>query len=58
MIVISKFLLMGGYAAYVWPCYALVLIVLLSNVLWVKRAARKLKSQLVNRHHTQGHHAS
>ena len=58
MIDLSKFLLMGGYAVYVWPSYALVLIVLLSNVLWVKRAAHKLQSQLINRRHTQGHHAS
>ena len=34
----SHFLLMGGYAVYVWPAVALALAVLALNVLWARRA--------------------
>ena len=33
----SAFLDMGGYAAFVWPSYALTLAVMGLNVLWAKR---------------------
>jgi heme exporter protein CcmD len=35
---LAEFLVMGGYAAFVWPSFGLTLIVLLHNV----RAARRL----------------
>lgn len=37
----STFLRMGGYAAYVWPCFALAAAVLAWNVV----AARRLHAQ-------------
>jgi heme exporter protein CcmD len=41
---LHDFLNMSGYAAYVWPCYALTLIVLVWN-LWSAR--RELESEAV-----------
>jgi heme exporter protein D len=41
----NEFLDMGGYAAYVWPCFALTAVVLAWNVLAARRshaAARQL----------------
>ena len=34
---LPQFLAMGGYAAYVWPCYALAALVVALNI----RAARR-----------------
>jgi heme exporter protein D len=34
----SAFLDMGGYAAFVWPAYALTLIIVVANVLAARRA--------------------
>jgi heme exporter protein D len=46
----SAFLAMGGYAAYVWPAYALFLIVLaadaLAPVLRRRRLLRDLRARL------------
>ena len=36
----SHFLAMGGYAAYVCPCYGLVFAVIVGNIIWVKRRHR------------------
>jgi len=33
-----EFLGMGGYAAFVWPAYAVTLGVALLNVVWARRA--------------------
>ena len=33
-----EFLDMGGYAAYVWPSYAVTLIVIALNIVWARRA--------------------
>jgi heme exporter protein D len=41
----SDFLVMGGYAAFVWPCFALTAVVLAWNVLAARRShalARRL----------------
>jgi heme exporter protein D len=35
-----KFLAMGGYAGYVWPSYALSLIVVILNIVWARRSLR------------------
>jgi heme exporter protein CcmD len=35
------FLRMGGYAAYVWPSVILTIAVMLLNVWWARRAARR-----------------
>lgn len=34
----SEFLDMGGYAAYVWPAYAVTFIVIGLNIFWARRA--------------------
>jgi heme exporter protein CcmD len=33
-----RFLHMGGYAQFVWPCYALTLAVMLLNIRWARRS--------------------
>jgi len=41
----NSFLAMGGYAAYVWPCFALTAVVLAWNILAARRshaAARRV----------------
>ena len=35
-----KFLQMGGYAIYLWPCYALTLLAVLLNIVWARRSLR------------------
>jgi len=35
---VKDFLDMGGYAAYVWPAYAVTLIVLFLNIAWARSA--------------------
>jgi heme exporter protein CcmD len=35
---VTEFFHMDGYAAYVWPSYAITLTVLLLNVYWARRA--------------------
>jgi heme exporter protein CcmD len=42
---IGEFLAMGGYARYVWPCFALAISVLLWNV-W---SARRYHAQALKR---------
>jgi heme exporter protein CcmD len=37
----ADFLRMGGYAAYVWPSVTLTVVVMLLNVWWAGRAARR-----------------
>jgi heme exporter protein CcmD len=34
----SEFLYMGGYAAFVWPSYALTLVIVALNVIWARRS--------------------
>jgi heme exporter protein CcmD len=33
-----EFLDMGGYAAFVWPAYAVTLTVVVLNILWARRS--------------------
>lgn len=35
-----RFLQMGGYAVYLWPAFALALIVMLLNIRWARRSLR------------------
>ncbi|HEY2417197.1 MAG TPA: heme exporter protein CcmD [Steroidobacteraceae bacterium] len=37
---LTTFLAMGGYAVYVWPCYALAALVVGFNILWARRSLR------------------
>jgi heme exporter protein CcmD len=39
-----KFLAMGGYARYVWPCYALTALVVGLNIRWALRSLRAAQS--------------
>ncbi|MDE2024362.1 MAG: heme exporter protein CcmD [Gammaproteobacteria bacterium] len=41
-----EFLTMGGYGAYVWPSYALVLVVMVINAILPGRRQRALLKQL------------
>jgi heme exporter protein D len=36
-----RFFQMGGYAVYVWPCYALTLFVLAANILAARRSLKR-----------------
>lgn len=38
---VSQFLEMGGYAAFVWPAYAVTFIVLIGNVIAASRSHRR-----------------
>jgi heme exporter protein D len=40
-----KFLQMGGYARYVWPCYALTALVVGLNIHWARASLRAAKSE-------------
>lgn len=42
----EQFLAMGGYAAYVWPAYAISLVVLSSAAVWTVTAARRVRRRL------------
>jgi heme exporter protein D len=37
------FLDMGGYAAFVWPSYALTLAVVILNIVWARRALARAR---------------
>jgi heme exporter protein D len=39
------FLDMGGYAAYVWPAYAVTFAVLILNVIWARRALARARAE-------------
>jgi heme exporter protein CcmD len=41
MVNLSHFLAMGGYAIYVWPCYALTALVVGLNIYWARRSLRQ-----------------
>jgi heme exporter protein CcmD len=40
-----KFLQMGGYARYVWPCYALTALVVGLNIHWARALLRAAKTE-------------
>jgi heme exporter protein D len=40
----SGFLQMGGYAAYVWPAYAVTLAVVVLNVVWARRSLTRARA--------------
>jgi heme exporter protein CcmD len=42
---LGDFLDMGGYAAYVWPSYALTLIVVVLNIVWARRLLVKSREE-------------
>ncbi|HET7369499.1 MAG TPA: heme exporter protein CcmD [Gammaproteobacteria bacterium] len=46
---LHEFLHMGGYAAYVWPAYGIVAVVMIANVVIARRRHRRLVEELQQR---------
>ena len=44
-----KFLAMGGYARYVWPCYTLTVLVVGLNIFWANSLLRTAKADAARR---------
>ena len=40
-----QFLDMGGYAAFVWPAYAVTLAVIVLNIFWAHRALARSRAE-------------
>ena len=36
---------MGGYAAFVWPAYAVTLAVMILNIVWARRALARSRAE-------------
>jgi heme exporter protein D len=49
-----EFFEMGGYAAFVWPSYALVFAAVVLNVVWARRAHRRAIAEAKRRIAVQG----
>lgn len=49
-----EFVTMGGYAAYVWPAYAITLLVMLVNAILPGRRQRRLLKLLQQRAQRKG----
>lgn len=45
----STFLTMGGYAAYVWPAYAVTLAVIALNIVWARRLLKRSRKEALRR---------
>jgi heme exporter protein D len=45
MSALADFFDMGGYAAYVWPSYALTFIVVVLNIVWARRLLVKSREE-------------
>ena len=45
----SAFLDMGGYAAYVWPAYAVTLAVMALNIVWARRMLKRSRKEALRR---------
>jgi heme exporter protein D len=46
---LTEFLAMGGYGAYVWPCFGLVVAVLIWNIVAAKRLHADARRQALRR---------
>jgi heme exporter protein D len=49
-----QFLDMGGYAAFVWPAYAVTLAVVVLNIVWARRALARSRAEARRRLSSQG----
>lgn len=49
-----EFLTMGGYGAYVWPSYGVVLVVMIVNAILPSRRQRALLKQLRRSQSSEG----
>lgn len=45
----SAFFDMGGYAAYVWPAYAVTLAVMALNIIWARRLLKRSRKEALHR---------
>lgn len=45
----SAFFEMGGYAAYVWPAYAVTLTVMALNIIWARRLLKRSRKEAMHR---------
>jgi heme exporter protein D len=50
---IAHFLAMGGYAVYLWPCYALTAIVVAFNLAAARRSLRRAQLEARRRLETR-----
>lgn len=41
----SEFFEMGGYAAFVWPAYAVTLAAIVLNIVWARRALARSREE-------------
>jgi heme exporter protein D len=46
---VSAFFEMGGYAAYVWPAYAVTLAVMALNIVWARRLLKRSRKEALHR---------
>lgn len=57
-VALQPFLAMGGYAAYVWPAYAIFFVVLIADMLAPamrrRRALREVRAQLTRQNARRG----
>ena len=45
---------MGGYAAFVWPAYAVTFVVVVLNIVWARRALARSLAEARRRLQMQG----
>jgi heme exporter protein CcmD len=48
------FLDMGGYAAFVWPAYAVTFAVVILNIIWARRALARARTDARRRLSARG----
>jgi heme exporter protein D len=46
---VSTFFDMGGYAAYVWPAYAVTFAVVALNIVWALRLLKRSRKEALHR---------
>jgi heme exporter protein D len=46
---VSAFFDMGGYAAYVWPSYAVTFAVVALNIIWARRLLKRSRKEALQR---------
>jgi heme exporter protein CcmD len=44
-----EFFQMDGYAAYVWPSYAVTLLVIVLNIVWARRSLVRAREEALRR---------
>ena len=40
-----EFLQMDGYARYIWPSYAITLVIIVLNIIWARRSLRQARDE-------------